>query len=64
MDLGGGGAYKARYGARELRVPRFRRSRIPLLAALRDTAEVLNEARLRLRGRSGSLLARLGPDRA
>jgi CelD/BcsL family acetyltransferase involved in cellulose biosynthesis len=59
LDMGGGGEYKTRYGARELRVPRFRCSRIPGLAALRNTAEVLTEARLSLRGRCAGVTAKL-----
>lgn len=39
MDLGGGGAYKRKYGPREFTVPFFRRSRLPALGTLRDVAE-------------------------
>jgi CelD/BcsL family acetyltransferase involved in cellulose biosynthesis len=58
LDLGGGGEYKLRYGARELRVPRFRCSRIPVLAHLRDAAERVADARQSLRGRRESAVAR------
>lgn len=57
LDLGGGGEYKLRYGARELRVPRFRCSRVPLLAHLRDVAERLVDARLSARGRYAAAIA-------
>ena len=58
MDLGGGGEYKTRYGATELRVPKFRCSRIPVLARLRNAAEVLVDARMSMRGRRDAVLAR------
>ena len=61
LDFGGGGQYKTRYGARELRVPRFRCSRVALLARLRDAAEKLVDARMALRGRRDALLDRLRP---
>jgi CelD/BcsL family acetyltransferase involved in cellulose biosynthesis len=55
LDMGGGGEYKREYGAQELWVPRFRCSRIPVLASLRDAAEAVVEARQsllpRVRGR-------------
>jgi CelD/BcsL family acetyltransferase involved in cellulose biosynthesis len=51
MDMGGGGEYKRRYGAQELRVPRFRCSRMPFLAVLRNAAEAMVDARQSLRGR-------------
>lgn len=57
MDMGGGGEYKTRYGARELRVPRFRCSRVPGLASLRNAAEAIVEARLILRARRASVAA-------
>jgi CelD/BcsL family acetyltransferase involved in cellulose biosynthesis len=59
MDMGGGGEYKTRYGACELRVPRFRCSRIPGLASLRNAAEVVAEARLSLRGQRAAVTAKL-----
>jgi CelD/BcsL family acetyltransferase involved in cellulose biosynthesis len=58
LDMGGGGQYKTRYGARELRVPRFRCSRIPGLASLRNAAEVVVEASLNLRGRRAAVAAK------
>lgn len=39
LDLGGGGDYKRKFGPRELRVPFFRKSRVPGLGRLRDLAE-------------------------
>jgi CelD/BcsL family acetyltransferase involved in cellulose biosynthesis len=62
MDLGGGGEYKTRYGARELRVPRFRSSRFRLLASLRNAAEIAVDTRLSMRGRRESLLAKIRSD--
>jgi CelD/BcsL family acetyltransferase involved in cellulose biosynthesis len=59
LDMGGGGEYKTRYGARELRVSRFRCSRIPGLATLRNAAEVVVEARLSLRGHRAAMAAKL-----
>jgi CelD/BcsL family acetyltransferase involved in cellulose biosynthesis len=59
LDMGGGGEYKTRYGARELQVPRFRCSRVPGLAFLRNAAEVVVEARQSLRSRRESVVARL-----
>jgi len=59
LDMGGGGEYKTRYGARELRVPRFRCSRIPGLAALRNAAEAVVDARQSIRGRRDWLVAGL-----
>jgi hypothetical protein len=66
LDTCGGGQYKTRYGGPELRVPRFRCSRIPLLGSLRNTAAVLVDTGMALRGRRDTLLARLRPgsDRA
>lgn len=57
LDMGGGGEYKREYGALELRVPRFRCSRIRMLASLRNAAEVAVNSRQRLRGRQESLVA-------
>lgn len=45
LDMGGGGAYKLKYGPRLVTVPFFRRSRVPLLGRLRDVA-----ARIKTRG--------------
>lgn len=59
LDMGGGGEYKTRYGARELRVPRFRCSRLPGLASLRKAAEAVVDARQSIRGRRESLVAGL-----
>lgn len=65
LDMGGGGEYKTRYGARELRVPRLRCSRIPALTTLRNAAEAAVDARQSIRGRRDRLMARLrGSDRA
>jgi CelD/BcsL family acetyltransferase involved in cellulose biosynthesis len=58
LDFGGGGEYKTRYGAQELWVPRFRCSRIPVLAPLRTAAETLVDARQSFRGRRDAALAR------
>ena len=38
LDMGGGGAYKRKYGPRELRIPFFRKSRIRGMMTLRDIA--------------------------
>jgi GNAT acetyltransferase-like protein len=51
LDLCGGGEYKRRYGPRELRLPFFRRSRSPVLSALREVARVAIGGRQRLLGR-------------
>ncbi len=40
-DLGGGGDYKRKYGPYEIRVPRFVKSRVPLLPQARDAARRL-----------------------
>jgi CelD/BcsL family acetyltransferase involved in cellulose biosynthesis len=51
LDLGGGGEYKRRYGARELVLPFFRRSRFSGLDALRDIARWAVARRHALLGR-------------
>jgi CelD/BcsL family acetyltransferase involved in cellulose biosynthesis len=51
MDLGGGGEYKRRYGARELRIPAYRRSRNVLLPALREAARNIFRKRQQYLGR-------------
>lgn len=38
LDLGGGGAYKRKYGPSERRIPFFRKSRVPGMMMLRDVA--------------------------
>jgi Acetyltransferase (GNAT) domain len=38
LDLGGGGAYKRKYGPRERRIPFFRKSRVRGMMMLRDVA--------------------------
>jgi hypothetical protein len=63
LDTCGGGEYKTRYGAKELRVPRFRCSRIPGLASLRNVAEAVVDARQSIRGRRESVVATLRHDR-
>lgn len=59
LDMGGGGEYKREYGAQELQVPRFRCSRIPMLASLRNAAEAVVKTRQALRGRRESVVAKL-----
>jgi CelD/BcsL family acetyltransferase involved in cellulose biosynthesis len=59
LDMGGGGEYKREYGAQELRVPRFRCSRVPMLASLRNAAEAVVDARQSLRGHRESVVAKL-----
>jgi CelD/BcsL family acetyltransferase involved in cellulose biosynthesis len=61
LDMGGGGEYKREYGAQELRVPRFRCSRIPVLASLRNVAEAVVNARQALRGHRESVVAKSTP---
>jgi len=51
LDLGGGGAYKRKYGPREVRVPHLRASRFPGLSALRALARFATEQGSALRGR-------------
>ena len=51
LDLGGGGAYKRKYGPREVRVPHLRASRFPGLSALRALARFATEQGNALRGR-------------
>jgi CelD/BcsL family acetyltransferase involved in cellulose biosynthesis len=51
LDLGGGGEYKRRYGARELVLPFFRRSRFPGLDALREIARQAVALRHAVQGR-------------
>jgi len=51
LDLGGGGEYKRRYGPSEVRVPFFRRSRVPGLSLARAFARVAVERRHALLGR-------------
>jgi CelD/BcsL family acetyltransferase involved in cellulose biosynthesis len=51
LDLGGGGEYKRRYGPREVRIPFFRRSRVPGLSLARALARVAVERRHALLGR-------------
>jgi len=50
FDMGGGGAYKAKYGGTPIAVPWLRASRSPAIAALRWSAEKLLRARQRLHG--------------
>ncbi|GAA0909298.1 hypothetical protein GCM10009559_79150 [Pseudonocardia zijingensis] len=57
MDLGGGGDYKRRYGAHELWIPAYRRSRYALLPVLREAARSVVKKRQRLLGsRAGELI--------
>jgi hypothetical protein len=50
LDMGGGGAYKRKYGPRERRIPFFRKSRVPGMMALRDAAARIAWARVTRRG--------------
>jgi CelD/BcsL family acetyltransferase involved in cellulose biosynthesis len=50
LDMGGGGAYKRKYGPRERRIPFFRKSRVPGMMALRDAAARIQWARATRRG--------------
>jgi hypothetical protein len=43
-DMGGGGAYKRKYGGSEIRVPWFRISKYPWIRYLRDTAQKTHKA--------------------
>ena len=52
-DMGGSGAYKAKYGGREIATPWIRSSRITGLEALRTVAKKAFAARQRLRARVG-----------
>jgi CelD/BcsL family acetyltransferase involved in cellulose biosynthesis len=52
-DMGGDGAYKAKYGGRRIAVPWFRKSRYRPLAVLRDAARLAYAGRQRLWGVSG-----------
>jgi hypothetical protein len=51
LDLGGGGEYKRRYGPREVRLPFFRRSRVPGLSLARALAKVAVEKHHAVLGR-------------
>ena len=50
-DMGGGGAYKRKYGGREIRVPRFRKSKYPGLEKARMLAKKIMRSRRKLLGK-------------
>lgn len=50
FDWGGGGRYKEKYGCEPIAVPRFFKSRFPLLQSLRNQAERMVRGRQRLGG--------------
>jgi len=50
LDMGGGGAYKRKYGPRERRIPFLRKSRVPGMMALRDVAARIQWYRATRRG--------------
>lgn len=52
FDLGGGGAYKKKYGGRPIAVPWLRASRFSLVAGLRDRARRFVKLSQRLAGRA------------
>jgi CelD/BcsL family acetyltransferase involved in cellulose biosynthesis len=50
LDMGGGGEYKRKYGAREIHVPWIQKSSHPAVTTLRDTAATAARLRQRLLG--------------
>ena len=50
LDMGGGGAYKRKYGPRERRIPFLRKSRVRGMMALRDVAARIQWYRATRRG--------------
>ncbi len=52
LDMGGGGAYKEKYGVSSLAVPVFRRSSPAVLSRLRDLAREAVATERRVRGRA------------
>jgi hypothetical protein len=47
-DMGGGGEYKRKYGGREIAVPWIRRSKYPIVEAMRNQVRMLYSVRQRL----------------
>jgi len=60
-DMGGGGAYKRKYGGSEIAVPWFRKSKYPWIRYLRDMAKHSYKVRQQCMGRINCLLDRDGP---
>lgn len=50
FDWGGGGAYKQKFGAHRISIPRFSQGRFRILSLLRDQAEAMFRRKQRLRG--------------
>ena len=59
-DMGGGGAYKRKYGGSEIAVPWFRKSKYPWLRYLRDTAQQSHKMKQEWLGWFNRSLARDG----
>jgi hypothetical protein len=60
-DMGGGGAYKRKYGGSEIAVPWFRKSKYPWVRYLRDKAQHSHKVRQKWIGRFNRLLTHEGP---